>query len=1298
MNSKFIKLIILFFVFVSCFRLEASQVKFYNINNQEGISIREANSVCKDSSGFIWASSKTGILRWTEDAHKIYQLPYESANIISVRLKYAFSQLIAYTNNGQIFIYNRVYDRFELLVNISEELNNNYFSINSILISKEDGTIWISSSIGLLKYEDGHLSFVYSEGNTINSIVWINETQFVLKNSIGLYLFDIYTEEAILLHENPLLELIDVSNLYYNNEDSLLWIGTLSSGLLTYNFKKDILNEIKLKSFPKQPILAIEAISDSSLLVGFDGQGLWEINKQGNSILNVYKENIDNPTSLRGNGVYDIFCDQNEKVWICTYSGGVSYFDQSSPLVIQLTHNTNNKNSLVNNDVNCVIEDHLGNLWMATNNGISCWNSTSNTWNSFYANKQEQAQVFLTLCEDDYGRIWAGSYSSGVYVLDIKTSKQVAHYSSSEENSPFSNDYVFDIYKDEIGNLWIGGVNSEVICYLKKERKFKKYSYQPINVLNEISKTEMLFGCTYGLCLSDNETGEVTPLLNGFLIHDILIQDSIIWLASSGDGLIRYNYNSGTHEKFTINNGLPSNFVNSITSSNGYLWLGTERGLCRFDAYNKTALVYSSIQSLSSKSFNRNSHFKLKNGQLAWGTNDGVVFFDPNELTLEKLKSEIFIQDISISGRSIRDIQSLELDKSLDKMDKITLNYNQNTITIELLPISISSGSKFSWKIEGLDEEWTQPSDQRILSYSNLSNKKYNLKIRLYDNSLSQILAERNFEIQVTPPFWATYWFFVIIFIIISTLIYFAFWYYINQLKQKHTEEKIRFFTNTAHDLRTSLTLIKAPIEELSCDVTLSKKNRYNIQLANEQAFRLTSVVTQLMDFQKVDTGKGQLFMTMKDVVKLIRTRTQMFESLAVNKKIELVFESERDEFFSAIDEVFIEKIVDNLISNALKYSHPKTKVHVLLGFKEKEWVLIVKDQGIGISKHAQKQLFREFYRGENAANSKIVGSGIGLLLVKNYVSLHNGTIALSSTEGVGSSFKIVIPFKKVEKMEIDTEFPTDTENYLKQKKIPIIEAKFNDNEGSVKELHILLVEDNDDLLSFMESSLGDEFKIDRASNGGIAWEIIKKKQPDLVVSDMMMPNKDGFELCELMKSTFETSHIPIVLLTALSGKAEQLHGIGLGADDYLTKPFDLALLRQKIKAIIYNRENVRDKALKLIDGNNQKPVFSNEHNEKFLKRMLKVVHENMDNSLFNKDEFASAMNVSSSLLYKKVKSLTGQSPIEFIKSVKMDYALKLIQTKKYSVAELSDICGFSHSGYFSTVFKKHYGKSPSDI
>lgn len=1281
----------LLFLFILSLNLYSSDVKFYNINTMYGISMREMASVCKDNNGFIWASSKTGVLRITKSDYRIYPLPYKTANILTVRLVCNDSSLIAYTNNGQMFRYNELYDRFDLFLDIRESVNNDFLSVSKIAIDNEQ-TLWVSTSLGLCKYKNGVFEQISKDGFEVYSIALYDETHFLIATQKSIDLLDIHTLERKLVHkiDNGLL----INNLFYDKSMNILWIGTSTDGLFYFDMEKKLLSVFPNKEFPKQPILAIEESSDSTLLVGIDGQGVWELDKNRKTVLNVFKDDVDNPLSLRGDGVYDIFCEDGERVWVATYSGGLSFYDRKSPLIKQIAHQINNKNSLGNNNVNKILEDSKGDIWFATDNGISRWRVATNTWDTYFQNKQEQAQVFLALCEDDEGNIWAGSYSSGFYILDRNTGKELAHYPQHASELGFKGRFIMDIYKDSEGDIWIGGIQ-DVICYLTKEKRFRVYDTQPMRSFAEYSPGKMLLACTYCVILLDKKTEEIS-FLAGCLAQDMLVLGSDIWTATSGDGLLHYNHETRKIQNIKSESGLPSNYVNSVMYDNGYLWLGTENGLCRYNPADSTVYTYYSTLGVSNTSFNINAACKLNNGELMLGTNSGAVMFDPGKLYQTQLKGRIFFQNINISGRSVRERPELLHGLPVDKQTSISFKYDQNTLMVEILPIGASSKEiKFSWKMEGLDAEWSRPSNQQIITYTNIPNGDFHLKIRMYDNSLAHIINERTLDIHVIPLYWQTWWFRLIVSIICISIAFFILNFYINRLKQRHAEDKIRFFTNTAHDLRTSITLINAPIQELNREKELSEKGTYYLNLAAEQSERLSNVATQLLDFQKVDMGKGQLFLVMVDIVNLVYRRQTMFRSTAGKKNVVLEFSSNQESYLSAVDELKIEKVVDNLISNAIKYSHTGGTVELTLNCDKEHWSLEVKDYGLGISDNAQKKLFKEFYRGDNKVNSRMVGSGIGLLLVKNYVMMHGGKVFLNSKEEEGSSFKTTIPFKEV--VETTSDKNRKAENIVLTDKQPVT---IKEDESSDKKKSILIVDDNKDLRNFLKSSFEEEYKVWGANDGVEAWELLQKESPDLIISDVMMPNMDGFELCKLIKSTFETSHIPVILLTSLCDKSDQLEGLGLGAEDYITKPFDVSLLEQRIKSLVRNREIVREKALKLIrrEDNKEQTILSNELNDRFVKKAVEVVHNNILNSEFDKENFAMEMHVSSSLLYKKIKALTGQSPSDFMKSIRLNHALELLQSHQHTITEVSELCGFSSISYFSTVFKKHFGKSPTEV
>ncbi|QIA08083.1 hybrid sensor histidine kinase/response regulator transcription factor [Draconibacterium halophilum] len=1303
MNSRQYYFFQFVFLALNCLAFVAAaenSIQFYNLNEEYGISIRETNQVCEDDDGFIWISSKVGIVRYSRDDIRTYQLPYDSEDIITVRMEYTNHTLYAYTNNGQVFEYNEIQDRFDLITNITKQLENPHVTINKMLVDST-GTIWEASTFGLMSFNHEEGLNIYFNNQNIHYIEWLDNHRFLYGIDGSLGIFDINTLNAKEYYRFPEGSNFYISYIEFDKAENTLWLGTFGDGLYCLKEENSRQQLLPIPDIPNQPIQAISPISESSFLVGVDGQGVWEVDKNSFEVIAVYKDDSDNPNSLKGNGVYDIFCDRNQRVWICTYSGGVSFFDQaSSSVVTKISHSVNNPNSLVNNDVNSVIEDRNGNLWFATNNGVSFWNTKTNNWRSFYHNKEQHAQVFLALYEDSFGRIWAGSYSSGIYILDGNTGKELRHLSQENKMGDFAGDFVFNMLEDQQGDIWIGGVRGDLIRYNYKSDTFQSYPDYTIYLILEYGPDKLLMGTTYGLLLFDKITGNHEVLVEGFVVSDLYLSEDMVWIATNGNGVIRYNLNNKSTQYYTIDNGLPSNFVNTIEYAKGYYWIGTELGLCRLNEADQTVLTFNSLLYLSNVSFNQDAHYTLKNGDLIMGSNNGALMFDPDDLKFMPEDGQIYVQDISVSGRSIREIEDLKPEVPINELKEINLKYFQNTISLELIPLGVTSpGAKFSWKIDGLDEEWSKPVDNRILSYSNIPYGTYTIHLRMVDNSITGVIAERQIKVQIVPPFWKTIWFNILVLLFVAGLGIFSIYFYVDRLKKKHSEEKIRFFANTAHDIRTSLTLVNGPIEELNKESGLSDKGSNYLHLATEQVHRLSKVVTQLLDFQKVDIGKERMAFTSVDIVKMVEDRVMMFESHAKSRGIDLVFKANCRKFETSVDERMIQKVIDNLISNGIKYSNPNSRVKVKLKCAASKWTIEVKDNGIGITKKAQKMLFREYYRGDNAINSKIVGSGIGLLLVKNYVTLHGGKVTCESQSNVGSTFTVTIPLinKDDSARKKETTRQSADKNLFKPSKInPVTEKQAVAKRGN--KMTVLIVEDHEYLREFLQSAMQDQFNVYMAEDGEMAWDMIQKQHPDLIVSDIMMPKMDGFTLCEKVKSNFLTAHIPVILLTALAGKAQQLHGLGIGADDYLTKPFDVTLLQQRIKSILKNREIVRNKALKLTNADEEPILLENELNDKFLKRMIEVVTDNMDNSQFSKNEFAASMNVSPSLLYKKIKALTDQSPTDFIKTIRLNHARDLLHSKKYTITEVSELCGFSSVGYFSTVFRKHFGKSPTQM
>lgn len=1269
-------LIIFAFLISGLSNVAASQdFAFCNINELSGISMREITAVVRDDDGFVWAASRTGVLRVAADDCRLYQLPFATTDVMQVKMACRGGLLVVATQNGQIFRYNRVLNKFDRWFVLSSLLGNEDWVTN--LLIDTDGKVWISTSTGIFFWTGEEVVQAFDDITGISNITPLEGCYALAFVQSSIYRIDTHNRTQTKLQGHlPYI----ISSARYDAHTRRVWIGTYNAGLWRYDLAGQIVRKATVPQFPKLIVRDILIPDTTSLWVGVDGGGIWILDSEACQVRQVLRENLDNPSSLRGNSVYSLLVDDRHRVWTATNSGGLQYTEITRSNVEHLVHGINNPQSLHNNEVNHIVIDSRGNLWIATNDGISLRDARTHKWKQLYSGCQ---QVFLSLVTDKKGHIYAGTYGGGLYVLDEATGRELHHYTGNDGNIFGAGGFVFATYVDSAGDVWMGGVKGNVYCCHAASGKLRMYDTQPVYCFAELSPGQILLGCAYGLLLMDKKTGKFDVLLSGYTVHDIAVAGRTIWVCTSGGGLIGLDMHTAEQVRITTQQGLPSNYTKSILLIGNNLWIGTDNGLCCYNLFHKQVRTFATQQQLASASFSVNAACQLPDGRLAFGSNNGLVLFHPDKINTVHSSGRIYFSDIRVSGRSIRETVDFNLSVPIDSLSTLHLDYPQNSFTLSVLPLGcVSKSVSFSWKLVGQDETWSTYTTNRYINYTNLPAGNYMLYIRLYDGSL---LSRRQLSIVVEPPFWQTIWFRLLVVAVIAGLLFLAVRHYIQYLHRRYSDEKIRFFTRMAHDIRTSLMLIKAPIEELHKEKSLSPWGTKCLALASEQTTRLSDTATQLLDFEKLDVGCEQPVFTDFNLTDLIRRRTGIYASYAAGKQIDVKADLTPEDYWVQADVRMLERVVDNLLSNAVKYSTSGGHIEVTFTGKANEWMLRVKDYGMGISKAAQRKLFHEFYRSDNAVNAQIVGSGIGLLMTKRYISIHGGKIAVTSELGIGTTFDITVPLRPASQTKIADASVAD--------KIEMPES----GDMEVHDMHILIVEDNHALREFMVHPLREHFRVTTANDGQQAWEMLNDLQPDLVVSDVVMPRMDGFELCRRIKSTYETSHIPVILLTALSDKTNQLHGLGLGADNYLVKPFDMALLASRITSIIRNRRTVLQKAIET-KRDDVRSIVANRMNDEFIKKAVECVRANIANENFGKEEFASALALSQSLLYKKIKALTNLSVVEFIRSIRLNYAMEKLRSGEYNVTEVSEMCGFNTSAYFSKVFKEYFGKTPTEV
>lgn len=643
------------------------------------------------------------------------------------------------------------------------------------------------------------------------------------------------------------------------------------------------------------------------------------------------------------------------------------------------------------------------------------------------------------------------------------------------------------------------------------------------------------------------------------------------------------------------------------------------------------------------------------------------------------------------------------LTKILDETNFIQLKYDQNTFSMDVSSINFDNPLSilYSWKLEGFYDQWTPPTSNGTIRYTNLSPGNYTLKVRsiLLDNQ--QILEEREIQILVERPFWLTFWAFLIYALLIIGAAYAFLRYQIIKRERKTSEEKINFFTHAAHDIRTPLTMIKAPLSEIMEKESLSENGQKNIQLAMQSTENLAELANNLINFQKEELYSSQTIVTAHELNHYLSNYMHQFDSFARQKDITLSYESSFDSLDVWIDTSKMDSILRNLLSNALKYTPQGGRVSLKAESNKNTWTLFLSDTGIGMNKEDQKKLFKYLFRGYNTANQTTTGFGIGMLLTYRLIENHEGKISFTSTENVGTTFQLTFPirsknyqYKKEEKEGTDKVLTTEQETAGNI----TTDIQFTDSQTDEQAPLILVVEDNAPLRSFIIHSLSDTYQVEGAGNGQEALDFINERQPDLILSDIMMPVMDGKKMCQIVKSQMETSHIPIILLTALGDKEHILEGLEIKADQYLVKPFDVHILKATIRTLIANRKMLRNRfksAVTALPEEDPAVELPTSLDDEFIQKVTELVKEGLGKN-FNVDTLCASVNMSRTSFYNKIKALTGIAPAEFIRNIRMQEAALMLKSQRYTVAEVSDKMGFADPKYFTDTFKKFYGVPPS--
>ena len=1308
---KYIVYILFFFpVWVT-----AQTYKYIGI--EDGLSNRRIFNIQKDAQGYMWFLTNEGMDRYNGKDIKHYKLNKEGTILDApIRLGWLYTEphigIWVVGKQGRVFQYEADRDDFKMVYKLpdtSEAISCGYLDRND--------NIWICRKDTVLLYniKDAHIvRFPNVLHSSITAIEQVDEHHFFIATETGVRYVKL--ENGIL--ETMPVETLDyfhaqVSELYFHRQLKRLFIGSFERGVFVYdmNTQEIIRPDADLSDVN---IARISPLNETELLIATEGMGVYKVNVNTCELEDYIIANYQSYNEMNGNNINDVFVDEEKRIWLANYPTGITVIDNRYENYHWMKHAMGNAQSLINDQVQAVIGDHEGDLWFGTSNGISLYNSKTGQWHSFLSSFNHQLKdknhIFITLCEVAPGIIWAGGYTSGIYKINKETLsvEYFSPYLLSHVNMR-PDKYIRDIVKDSRGHIWSGGYYN-LKCFDLETNSARLYpGLNSITSIVEKDKDNMWIGTAAGLYLLNRNTGEYQyiEMEIGITYINTLYQadNGLLYIGTNGMGVFIYNPQDKTFEHyFSDNSALVSNRIFTILPEvDGRIMMSTENGITCFHTKEKIFRNWTRGEGLLPAYFNAAAGTVRKNKNFVFGSTDGAIELPMNVKFPDYKFSRLVFSDFHLSYQPVYPgVKDSPLQKSIDETDVLELAYDENTFSFEVSTINYDSpgNALYSWKLEGFYEKWTQPGANNLIRFTNLPPGRYILHVRAISREEHDIVfQERAMKIIITQPFWSSWWAILCYILLVIGGFYFVL-RVINLRKQKNiSDEKTQFFINTAHDIRTPLTLIKAPLEELLEEETLTDNGitRTNIALRNVES--LLRLVSNLINFERTDIYSSKMSVSEYELNSYMNEIYDTFSSYAAIKRIEYTYESTFSYLNVLFDKEKMDSILKNIISNSLKYTPESGKVSISVSDTNDSWKVIIKDTGIGIPASEQSKLFKLHFRASNAINSKVTGSGIGLMLVGKLVSLHGGKISVESVEHQGTTIKIVFPKSNKNFQNTGEEAPSKFEALAPVLPTPNVPAKTTATIDNPNLQRILVVEDNDELRSYLVSSLSSIYNVQACANGKEALIIIKEFWPELVLSDIMMPEMRGDELCVAIKSDIETSHIPVLLLTALGDENNILDGLSIGADEYLIKPFSVKILRANIANLLANRELLRVRYANLdIEAKSMVPSANGTNclDWKFISSVKKIVDKNINNPEFSVDVLCESSGMSRTSFYCKLKALTGQSPTEFIRVMRLKRATELLKEGGYAINEISDMVGFSDTKYFREVFKKYYKMSPS--
>jgi len=915
----------------------------------------------------------------------------------------------------------------------------------------------------------------------------------------------------------------------------------------------------------------------------------------------------------------------------------------------------------------------------------------------------------MSFDEDSKGTIWIGTFGDGLYSYD-HFSETFTHYNSLEfQKHQINTSNIRKVLVDHKDAIWIGTRNGVFKIEKDKTAAFKVYSINDltINTSNlELKESSIVFS---------------------------LFEDSKnnIWFGTLGYGLAKYTAKNKSLLWYTIDNGLIHETISSISQGiNGSLWIGGNKGLSKLDIEKNTFTNFNKKDGLLSNSFNYNAVFRDIDNVLYFGNLKGINYFNPEKIIYNQEKTKVYLSNFKISNEVITpETKNSPLTNVISKTKEIVLNHYQSNFTFEYVGVNYTRGenNQYAYFLEGFDENWNYVETTRSATYKNVPPGDYTFMVKASNNDEIWNDTPRTLEIKILAPWWKTN-LALFIFILITLTTVLIIYNFLNvrlkerqQIKKEREEraqdealnaKKIQFFTNISHEFRTPLTLILNPLEAIIENKSVQLPNDISEKHATiyKNSKRLSRLIDELMDFRKLQFNKMSINASKFEIVTFVKEVVSHFEEEAVQRNIILSVESKQENTAIWADPSMLEKIIFNLLSNAFKATKDNGMVSLniqiplqpidfpLLSSKEDFYGIEISilDSGIGIDKKDLEHIFTRFYQSNEMDKQYYGGTGIGLEVVKNFIDLHMGIIEVRSEQKKGTEFKILLPLgsKHLNLSKTDSNSKTNDEIYQQINKSEINLETANNGERNKKT--VLIVEDNSELRNYLKNELKEDYKVKIAINGKEGLQMAIKFIPDLVISDVMMPIMDGFEMCHKIKNDIRISHIPLLMLTAKGMQIDRVKGIDSGADVYLNKPFNMHVLKAHLSQLISSRQILFNKYYNGVSDKELRNTTSLD--KQFITNILEYIHENITDPALNVENLADKLLISRSKLYRKIKALTGNTANEFIKKIRLEKAKQFLENSDYSISEISYKIGFSSPSYFTKCYKIQFGILPTDV